>query len=224
MCTYSCSPPYALAIAFSRRQHYVPKPEDVPEALRGLSEDAIFALRPLDIEVGAEKRSKTAEGRDNGYRQKTQMTRFLYSKRSPKTKIKRIDDRAMRAKARAAYDYLVASEDSSYKKFLDMRLDFMTRTEKPTTRQRRRLPSFLEEVGLECAMWPHLYWQTEMCESYERFNDIRRVRRREHKAFRPRENDLRNDSDAGENSENSDSDEDDKASEDDLDGEVHQLA
>ena len=128
----------------------------------------------------------------------------------------------MRARAKAAYNYLVNSEQSSYKKFLEMRLSFMMRTEKPTTRQRRRPPSFLEEVGLECAMWPHLYWRTDMCESYERFTDVRRVRRREHENIRPRENDLTNEKEASESSKNSESDEDKEASEEDLDGKVLQ--
>ena len=52
----------------SKQKHYVPKPVDVPEELRGLSEDALQALRPLDVNVGPERRSKTDYGKDNGYR------------------------------------------------------------------------------------------------------------------------------------------------------------
>ena len=37
----------------------------------------------------------------------------------------------------------------------------------------------LEEVGLECAVWPHLYPYTEMCETHIRQADIRRRARRE---------------------------------------------
>ena len=44
-----------------KRKHYVPKPEDVPEKLIGLSDEAINALRPLDVDVGPEERST-----DNG--------------------------------------------------------------------------------------------------------------------------------------------------------------
>ena len=43
------------------------------------------------------------------------------------------------------------------------------------------MPSFVEEVGLECALWPHLYWRTDMCESHERSTDCRRVERKSRK-------------------------------------------
>ena len=39
--------------------------------------------------------------------------------------------------------------------------------------------NFMETVGLECAVWPHLYWCTEMCETYVRSQDLRRLARAE---------------------------------------------
>ena len=29
---------------------------------------------------------------------------------------------------------------------------------------------FIEEAGLECALWPHLYWEKTLCESIVRAN------------------------------------------------------
>ena len=37
--------------------------------------------------------------------------------------------------------------------------------------------SFIEELGLECAVWPNLYWKTSMCETHERYTDKRRLER-----------------------------------------------
>ena len=107
-----------------------------------------MALRPLDINVGAEKRSKTAQGRDNGYRQKTQMIRLSYSKRSPQKKIRKIADKEMRKKTRIAFKYLMAAEASSYNKFAAMREKFKARNKHPDDRQRLRWANFIEEVGL----------------------------------------------------------------------------
>ena len=102
----------------ARRKHYVPKPEDVPADLQGLSEDAIKALRPFDIDVGPVKRSKTVYGKDNGYRQKMQMIRFAYTEEHPADKIQKLSDGDMRKKAKAAYKFLKHCDDSSYVKFL----------------------------------------------------------------------------------------------------------
>ena len=47
-----------------------------------------------------------------------------------------------------------------------------------TERQRKRPYHFLQEVGLECAVWPHLYWSTAMTETFEQWSDGRREARR----------------------------------------------
>lgn len=60
----------------SKQRCYVPQPSDVPMPLRGLSQEAVEALRPLDIDVGPVTRSTTHYGKPNGYRQKVQMIRF----------------------------------------------------------------------------------------------------------------------------------------------------
>ena len=36
---------------------------------------------------------------------------------------------------------------------------------------------FMETVGIECAVWPHLYWKTSICKIYIRSQDMRRLQR-----------------------------------------------
>eukprot|EP00973_Karenia_brevis_P076948 10685557-Karenia_brevis.AAC.1 len=67
----------------------------------------------------------------------------------------------MRVKARAAYKFLKSSPKSSYKDFLQQRNEFIARTPDADERQRRRPAFYLETVGLECAVWPTLYWRTD---------------------------------------------------------------
>ncbi|CAE7569282.1 PIF1 [Symbiodinium sp. CCMP2592] len=50
-----------------------------------------------------------------------------------------------------------------------------------TEQQRRRLLSFNENEGLECCLWPHLYWRNDMMETYVRLSDVRRLRREENR-------------------------------------------
>ncbi|CAE7601714.1 unnamed protein product [Symbiodinium sp. CCMP2592] len=38
--------------------------------------------------------------------------------------------------------------------------------------------NFIETAGLECALWPHLYWTVAMTETYVRSQDARRLKRR----------------------------------------------
>ena len=96
------------------------------------------------------------------------MIRFSWSARRVTDKIHDIQNRSMRAAAREAYGFLKESRDSSYWHFHERHLEFLRRHDEPTDRQRERSPFFIEEVGLECAVWPHLYWRTDMCESHAR--------------------------------------------------------
>ena len=36
---------------------------------------------------------------------------------------------------------------------------------------------FYGTVGIECAVWPHLYWKTSICKIYIRSQDMRRLQR-----------------------------------------------
>eukprot|EP00969_Alexandrium_andersonii_P333833 14753393-Alexandrium_andersonii.AAC.1 len=149
------------------------------------------------------------------------MITFLWSDRSVKDKVKAINDKDMKKKARKAYKFLKNKDDSAYKKFHDYHKRFLQKHagEELTERQRRRPLHFIEQVGVECAVWPHLYWTEAMCESTERFTDVRRVERRGRRA-KPSRTVAKPDEDAGtedeaiggsDDSSSDDSDEDDAA-------------
>ncbi|CAK0885979.1 unnamed protein product [Prorocentrum cordatum] len=138
------------------RKMFVPLPEQVPKKLRGLSDEAVEALMPIEMDVGPETRSTDKFGRPNGYRKK------------------------MRHRAKRALEYLLSCEESSYKYFYDMHEKFLRKNgEDAADRKRKRPYHFLQEVGLECALWPHLYWCTEMTETNEQWSDVRREDRRQ---------------------------------------------
>ena len=155
-----------------KRKHEVPKPEDVPRQLRGLSEEAVQALRVFDIDVGPEVRAV------GGYRKHVRMFRLSWSAQSVKEKIRKLQDRSMQKKTKRALKYLRAEEASSYGEYFDYHRKFLHKHNgNPTPVQRLRPLYIIEEVGLECALWPHLYWRTEMCETWERATDERRLTR-----------------------------------------------
>ena len=95
------------------RDGHCPHPEDVPEKLRGLSQEAIVALRTLDVCVGPETRSTTHAGKPNGYRKKVQIIRFAWSDLSPRKKIKRLGDVDMKRKAKEAAQSFLRTESRS---------------------------------------------------------------------------------------------------------------
>ena len=66
----------------AKRPHMVPKPDDVPEPLQGLSPEIVEALRPLDIDVGEEVRAGTGS-----YRKKVRMITFSWALQSVDSKI-----------------------------------------------------------------------------------------------------------------------------------------
>ena len=96
-----------------------------------------------------------------------------------------------RKKARQAHNFLMQQdiwlwegnvkylneELSAYRKFVEERNTFMESNPEASERKRKRPNRFLEQVGLECALWPHLFWSVKMCETYERASDSRRLAR-----------------------------------------------
>ena len=163
--------PYIAASSCRRckalHPHRVPVPEDVPSALRNLTPAIIAALRPLDMDVGPESRA------ENGYRKKLRMIRFSWALESVSDKIRALPSEERR-QAKVAFKYLKKCEVSEYKDYHARHVDFLTRHGgNPTESQARRPLHFIEEAGLETALWPHLYWETAMCESFERLTDRR---------------------------------------------------
>ena len=150
----------------------IPKFEDIPQPLRALSKDAVQALRPLDIDSGPYRRAAY------GYRVHSAMIRLAWAAESIPEKISQLPRDERRA-ARAAYEFLMASEESAYSDFAEKHSNFLRREGEEVAEQRRKRPlQFLETPGLENALWPNLYWTEEMCETSIRASDVRRQRRR----------------------------------------------
>ena len=153
-----------------RGQQWVPQPSEIPKPLLKLNKKLIEVLRPLEIDVGPYKQA------GNGYRIHSAMSRFSWCKKSVHAKISQVRNRNKRAKVQRAYDYLMSREaESSYKDFVKKHDKFLRNNPNATDSDRKRPLQFIETVGLECALWPSLYWCTEMCETTERATDSRRV-------------------------------------------------
>ena len=147
-----------------------PKLADVPEPLRGLSEEAAQKLSPLEVDVGFEQRAKHG----TGYRVHAHMLRLRWKDTKARAAIRELPDKEMRRKTKMAYEYLHQAEDSAYGEFLREHKTFLEeRPEADRTTRRRRL-AFLERPGLECALWPTLFWRRDMTFSHERASDPRR--------------------------------------------------
>ena len=158
---------------------------DIPEPLRNMSDNVLWALRPLEPDVGQVACAK------HGYRVHTDMIRFWWRPETVWQQILQLEAEEERSAAVAAYQFLTASEDSSYKKFVEMHKKFLRKNRNqlegdPEHRCLQLPRRALEEEGLECAVWPHLYPRTNMCETYIRQQDSRRrerpANRRRHRA------------------------------------------
>ena len=189
--------------ARSKRQLMVPRPQDVPTPLRDLDPLVVKALRPLDIDVGPEVRAGTG-----GYRKKVRMITFSWCLQSVDAKLRRLPSKQLRRSANNAFRYLLSNrEDNEYHEYYSRHRAFLARhREAPTPEQARRPLHFIEQPGLETALWPHLYWRTTMCESFERLNTRRLQQLQGKSAARAQETEGRDSSDEHEAVELDDSD------------------
>lgn len=103
----------------SRNRYIVPKIDEIPIVLRNLSHVEIIALRPLDVHLGDYAVERC------GYRMKGGMFRLTWSKKSVLEKIAQLDVDSRR-RCEAAYQFLIASDDSAYSSFVAKR-DFAVR-------------------------------------------------------------------------------------------------
>jgi hypothetical protein len=53
--------------------------------------------------------------------------------------------------------------------------DFQRKNPNADERQRKRRYEFIEREGIECALWPTLFWDISLTYTYERATDSRRV-------------------------------------------------
>lgn len=156
-----------------KHKEYVPQPEHVPRPLRGLKEKVIEALRPLEISTGPYERAP------NGYRTHTAMFQTHWKEISVLGQIAQLRKRRDRRAAREACDYLMGAADSAYASFIERHEQFLAKHGKHADLKRRRRPlRSMEEEGLECCLWPHLYWHRNLCETVARAaHEARRGRR-----------------------------------------------
>ena len=146
---------------------------DIPEVLRHLSPAALWALRPLELDVGRPVWAK------HGYRVHTDMVRFWWRPNAVQVQMDMLERAEDQEAAAAAFAHLMGDPESAYRKFVEMHGKFLRRnaatlTGDPLDRQLQLPRRALEEEGLECAVWPHLYPRLNMCETYIRKADVRR--------------------------------------------------
>ncbi|OLQ05723.1 hypothetical protein AK812_SmicGene11056 [Symbiodinium microadriaticum] len=138
----------------------------------------LSALALLDVYTGP------AERAPQGYWVHTSCVRFSWKPTSVEERLSALPRAAWRS-GRAAYTWLIAAETCPYREFLRSHTEFL--------RHRQRLLDhgdvdaaapvpwlplrFMETIGLESAIWPHLYWDRTMCETYVRSMDARRLAR-----------------------------------------------
>merc|ERR1712074_374040 len=103
-----------------------------------------------------------------GYRQHTAMIRFAWHKDTVHKRIRKLNRSKDRKSAKEALRYLLACNESSYKKFYDGHLSFLAKNPRASGEMRKRPMAYLTQPGLECAVWPNLFWKTTMCMTWER--------------------------------------------------------
>lgn len=130
--------------------YWAPGPDDVPRPLRKLTEEAIEALRPFEIDIGPECRAPS------GYRAHMRMARFKFKGTSVREQILALQSTTDQAAAAKAFAYLRANMDSSYHHFLKQHNKFLRLRRQDAQDGRpdpdqpiRALPcQFIETVGL----------------------------------------------------------------------------
>ena len=90
---------------------------------------------------------------------------------------RRIRDDDMQQRAVDAYKYLRSSDNSEYRVFDDEHRQFLDDNPEATEDNRKLFLKYLETPGLECAWRPWLFWRTDMCLTWIRATDVRRLTR-----------------------------------------------
>ncbi|CAE7689606.1 unnamed protein product [Symbiodinium sp. CCMP2592] len=149
----------------------VPTVDRVPRQLQGLCHHVVAALPPFDIDCGPYQRPP------HGYRVHTALLRLLWSDTDVEAKIAALEHRTWRTKAKKAFKFLMQHSCSEYRNFVTQHRRFLRDHPMPTDAARRRPLQTLETPGIETALWPDLYYNSDLCESVERATDARRLQR-----------------------------------------------
>ncbi len=150
---------------------WIPTIHDVPRQLRGLTNGMTQALRPLELDQGPYERGEF------GYRIHSALSRLHWASSSVEDKIAELPTKKEKKKAQKALDFLKNSEASEYRTFYEKHEAFLRRHPNPGAAELRRPLQWIEQPGIECALWPDLYFNADLCETVERATDIRRLQR-----------------------------------------------
>ena len=146
-----------------RHGEYVPQPGDVPKPLQGLKPRVLEALRPLEMDIG------NVERVPHGYRVHSAMMAFAWKPKGVATAVEDLPKKKDRKAGRAALEFLLGSTDSAYNDILQQHEQFLDKHGLNADMKARKRPlRFIETEGLECALWPHLYWHRNLCETVAR--------------------------------------------------------
>ena len=113
---------------------------------------------------------------DHGYRVHTAMTRLSWPLEDPEDKIDEIPSASRKRKAKKAFQFLMQYDNSEYASFVKRRRFFERHPDAEESKVKRPL-RFIDELGVECALWPDLYHHLDLCETAERASDVRRQQR-----------------------------------------------
>lgn len=136
-----------------QKRYVIPLMSDIPDCLKGLKLKDLYILRPVDVHVGNVDRLQ------HGYKEKNDITRLSWNRYSVENKINALTNCEAKIRCQKAYDFLMDCNESSYKKFVDMRDDCAKNSE------RIHAFNFKQTEGIECALWPNLYPKRSWCES-----------------------------------------------------------
>ena len=145
--------------------------DDAPGPLQNLSRDVAMALHPLDVDCGPYRRG------DHGYRVHTALMRFSWSMQSVTSKIAELPSGSMRKQARKAHKFLLGLDTSEYRTFAEKHDNFPLAHPQATPEEAKLPLQFIETPGIEYALWPDLYFHSDLCEAVERATDVRRLER-----------------------------------------------
>lgn len=136
------------------RRYHVPDPRRVPAVIQNLTLEEIYTLRPFRAFSGRYNRVMF------GYRVCEEPFKIKWAQEDVESKKRKIADPVSRGRTKAAFDFLMTKGNCSYKKFI---LVHRSHVREPWIFELFSHPAF---HGIEAALWPNLYYENSLCESY----------------------------------------------------------
>ena len=137
----------------STGKYIVPSPHHIPRPLANLQWEGDCVLSPFVIDC------ERFVMKEHGYRQKTGLINLKWSPEFVIDKINDLADDNQRLRCSNAYEFLMSSNESSYKDYIDKQRIAVLHDNQPS------IFETFQWCGIECALWPSLYPFTEWCES-----------------------------------------------------------